>query len=96
MVVKGTVAPSRVARVKVLNLRLPEIPARFQFSAAEALSKSGQLLIEISFEASRTPSQCELTIEWASGPSTYLPAAPLVGQPLTAELGPLEPSRGGF
>ena len=91
VIVTGTVDPSRVARVKVLNLRLPEIPARFQFSAEEAVSKGGQLLMEVSFESSRAPQLCEVTIGWASGASTQLPPASLRGQPLTAELGQVEP-----
>ena len=91
VVVTGSVEPSLVARVKSVGLRLPELPARFQWTAKDALSSGGQLRLEIPFEASQTPRQCEITIVWSSGEPTHLQALSLQGQPLTAEVGKLTP-----
>ena len=90
VLISGRLASRPVKRVEV---RLPELPARFQFVPQPIWSQTGELKLEVNFEATRIPKECQVTVEWEAGPPTRLAEIPLLGTPLAADLGPILPPR---
>lgn len=90
VLISGRLANRPLRRVEV---RLPELPARFQFAPQPIWSQTGELKLEVVFEATRIPKKCQVTVEWDTGPPTQLAEIPLAGTPLAADLGPISPPR---